>query len=121
MDMIKMTIAIIIIFTATFSLLYVTHKKRKRGLGELVIDTGNKDRDIGLEQYHDDIDSFLNQMRYTKGDENYSPSPLQSVFGGDVSKSSDNYSIELRGPYHIIKIIEGILTTPGSKFKAKRL
>lgn len=117
---VKATILISAIFIFSFGLLYLTHRKRKSKIGKLTIDTGNKDREIGLEQYHEDIDTFLNQMRYAREDQRYKPRPLQQIFGGDISKKSDSYSIELEGPYHMIKILEGILSTPGSSFKAIR-
>jgi hypothetical protein len=116
----KAALLIAAVFIFTFGLLYLTHRKRKARQGVLSIDSGNKDRDISLSEYHDEIDAFLNQMRYVKDDERYSPRPIQQVFGGDISKKSDSYSIQLEGPYHMIKILEGILSTPGSKFKTAK-
>jgi len=120
MEFLKPYIAIIFIFGFSFALLFLTHLKKKQKNGVLTITTGNKDRDIGFDEYHNDIDSFLNQMRYTKEDLKYSPRPIQRVFGGDIIKTCDTYSIELIGPYHMLKILEGILSTPGSSFKAQR-
>lgn len=124
------TLLILLIFSLSFALLFVTHRinyqRRIKKEGHLSITTGNKDRDINLSEYHHEIEEFLWQMRYSKKVETessskvqvYQPRPIQKIYGGKVTLTQDPYSIELSGPYHILKILEGILETPGSSFQA---
>ncbi len=113
----------ILIGTLIFMLFTFVHLRKSRKSGTLLITTGNKDPEIPLQVYKQDIDTFLSQVRYYKDKQNHSvyrPGIFQTVFGGKCRAKIDTYSIELQGPYHIIKILEGILSTPASKFSSKR-
>ena len=113
----------ILIGTLIFMFFTFIHLRKSRKLGTLLITTGNKDPEIPLQVYKQDIETFLTQVRYFKDKRNHSvyrPGIFQTVFGGKCKTKADTYSIELQGPYHIIKILEGILSTPASKFRSKR-
>ncbi len=85
----------------------------------LTINSSNRAPNKGLEEYKQEIDSYLISMRYEKvsqyhRDNNqlvreYTPRPRLKVMGGNIKIITDPYEIFVEAPIGVIRILESQL------------
>ena len=113
-------ILITTIFTTTFLLLFFGLQQRKMKKEAFEINSGNKDRDISIKEYLEQIEEFFFQLRYIKhlqhGTYTFEPRGLSKVLNGNVIVPHDSLSIKYEGPRSSVRILTEILRSPGCKF-----
>ena len=105
-----------------FLLLNFGLKKRKIKISNLEINSGNKDKNIPLKEYLKDIDEYFLSMRFHKTKINtqktqFTPPPLLKNRGEKIEIINDALSLEIYGPDYTLRVLKGILESPGSTFE----
>lgn len=120
----KSAIIISTVFTLGFSLLFFTHKARSLKRESLEITSGNKDRDLPMQHYADEIESFFWQLGYYKEEcgnfHQFIPRGRQKIMGGHIDYHYSHYEISIEGPRGVVRILCETLSSPGSSFEVKK-
>jgi len=93
------------------------HLTRDLVTEELIINLSNIKKDKLLSEYYEELCQYLFELRYqsTRFDhytQVYYPRPLLRLLGGEILVNYDIYSIHIKGPKNMVRIIAQTLEIP---------
>ena len=115
----------IIILLVSSSLLYFAYKKRIIKHSILEINSGNKDKNISLNEYIESITEYFTNLRYQEIREEHNtikyiaPTMLKHR-GAETILHLETLELTVEGPTYVIELLCRVLQTPSSSFKAKK-
>lgn len=99
------------IFGVLFGLFCAGHMERNLKKETMEINSGNKNPQIGLQEYMDDIEEFMYIMRYKRVEETkdqilFQPRMRLKTMGGEVHITKTPYDITINAPVGVIRIFK---------------